>query len=328
MKKVLVLCLTLLVLTCSVFGCSTDKGDDKTIKIAVPDGAPAVVIFNVLNGEKNIGGYNVEVEILQGSENIGTAIPSKRADVVVMPTNGAAKIYNNGAKVKLASVNIFGVLYLIGDSQVTSLEQLKGKVVCSIGRGLSPDVSFKVILQKNNIEYVESDSAVEGKVALKYVSASPEAIQMKASKNCDYSLMGEPVVTQANNQLKTVVALDLQSEWTKLFGENSYMQAGVVFSDEVCAKTEFVNALLEKLQTNNQTLVDNYSSIKSVLQNAGSGLKVDFTIDTVNRLNVGFSSAKDSKSKIEAYFNAISEVDNTFIGGKLPDDGFYLNYEG
>ena len=326
MKKILAFLLAL-ISVCSLFCFAGCEGEEKTIKIAVPDGAPVLAIYNVLKNQEKIGGYNVEVEILDGASNIAAVMTNGGADVAVMPTNIASKLYNSGVDIKLASVNVFGVLYMIGKNPIDNLSDLIGSVIVYTGAGGTPELTLKLILDRNQIPYEESQTPIEGKVALTPVVAGSEAIAMVKTAKANYAVLGEPVVTQANANLGTNVVLDLTSEWIKLVGENSYMQAGVVLSDSVYNKGVFVRGLMETLNGNKALLEEDYENVVSVLERSGSSLRVKFTADTVKRLNVGHLTAVESRQALEKYYGALMEYNKKLIGGKLPDDGFYLNYE-
>ena len=164
-------------------------------------------------------------------------------------------------------------------------------------------------------------------MAITAVTAGSDAIKSVKLGKADYAVLGEPVVTQANKNLGTSVVLDLQQEWAKIIGENSYTQAGVVLSKSVYDKNVFVRGLMEQLSLNSEYLLNNYEGVKETLQNSGSALSVDFTQETVKRLNIGHKTAVDAKEGLEKYLNALYEYNPNLIGGKMPDEGFYLAYE-
>lgn len=328
MKKIVVLLLALLTSLSTLFlsGCTEGASTDEIV-ISVPDGAPALAVYKMLDEKGKIGGYDVKINIVSGTEEIATQITSGESDVCVMPTNLASKLYNKGVDVKLASVNVFGVLYMIGSQPIASLNDLLGKVIVYTGAGGTPELTLQIIFDKNNIEYVQSETAVEGKVAITAVTAGSDAIKSVKLGKADYAVLGEPVVTQANKNLGTSVVLDLQQEWAKIIGENSYTQAGVVLSKSVYDKNVFVRGLMEQLSLNSEYLLNNYEGVKETLKNSGSALSVDFTQETVERLNIGHKTAVDAKEGLEKYLNALYEYNPNLIGGKMPDEGFYLAYE-
>ncbi len=326
MKKIISILCACVASLAFIFVGGCESGNN-TIVIAVPDGAPVLAVYNMISEGGKIGGYDVEFKIVSSAEQIGTMLTSKQADVCVMPTNMAAKLYNKGVDLKLASVNVFGVLYMIGNESIATLSDLVGKVVVYTGAGGTPELTLKLIFDENGVEYVQSETAVEGKVAITSVSAGSEAIVKMKSKQADYAVLGEPVVTQANSVLGTKVVLDLQKEWAKIIGDESYTQAGVVLSSTVYNKNVFVRGLMEKLAQNSEYLAADYENVKATLENAGSSLRVNFTAETVERLNIGHKTAVEARGQLEKYFTALYDYDKTLIGGALPSDGFYYGYE-
>lgn len=308
--------------------CATDNDDETdkgTIVIAAPDGAPVLSMYELLASVEELDGYKMEYTILSGSQNIGTTLLNGDADIAIMPTNVAAKLYNNGADIKLLSVNVFGILYMVGNTPFENgVEDLKGKVLLVIGQGGSPDITTKYILASNNVEYVTSETAVEGKVAIRYVSAASEVIQLLKAGSADYGVLGEPAATQAVTKIGVQIVYDMQSAWDTLSGnEDSFTQAGVVLTSRVYNDSSFVKALIEKLTSNLSYIYENVDSVKETIVANGSSLQVDFTSAVLDRCNLDFKRASEIKTKIEAYYNAVYAYDATFIGGKLPDDGFY-----
>lgn len=293
----------------------------KTVTVYAPDGAPAVAIAKIINDGK-IGNATAETVIVSGAEELTANVANGTADVAVMPLNLAAKNYNGGVKIKLASVNIFGSLYMVGKTAISSVTDLVGKVVYNIGRGGTPDLTLKYILQNNNIEFVESETAVEGKVALQYVTAGSELIPLLKTNRAEFGVLGEPAVTQCNTVAGTTTVLNLQEEWKKFAGED-YTQAGVVVKEELANDAEFMSALTAILNETTAWASENASSIKDVLGGAGSTLAVSFTPEILARANLGYQVASDAKGKIEAYFNVLMGFNAKLIGEKLPDANFY-----
>ena len=301
-------------------GCKNTEGK---IVVAVPDGAPTLTLFSVMDTVNNLEGYSIEYKVLSGAENIKDVFVSGGADCAVMPVNVAATLYNKGIDLKLLSVNVFGVLYLVGSNELESAESLKGKVVVTIGQGGTPDISFKRILDGYNVPYVDGETAVEGKVALNYVADAPTAMRTLAQGKADYAILGEPVVTTACKNLGVKIVMDIQKEWSKFVGADTFMQAGLVMSQKVYENEALTEALLNKLSKNADYIMTKPEKVKQVIQKFGSSIQVDFTAEILSRCNLGCERASDVKDKLGSYFTAILGYKPEFIGGKLPDEGFY-----
>lgn len=333
MKKILSLLVTFSVAIASVFavGCSADNDQQPKAEYTfiMPDGAPVLAVINLIKNYPEIDGHKINYRIA-GTANLAGEYATS-ADLAVLPTNAAANLYNKGADIKLASVNIFGVMYMIGPAPISSLADLKGKIVYSIGRGNTPELLLKYFLRKEGVEFAEGDTAIADKVVISYKADGSEVIQaLKTRKESDpiaYGALGQPAVSKAVKALNMSVVFDYQSEWKKYNQSNDYPQAGVAVKSKVAADTDFMNALYAALAENPAYLQNNPSEIKSVLGDIGSTFKdFDFTADMVKACNVGFKKAKDAKLSLEAYFNGATEQSDNkaFFGGKLPENDFYL----
>ena len=318
MKKIFLL---IMCVVTALFAASCEKLPDYKYTLMAPDGAPAVALAEIFK-EGKVGGVKIDAQIVSGADEITASVANGTADMAIMPVNLAARTYNGGVNVKFVSVNVSGCLYMVGKTAITSVSDLVGKVVYNIGRGGTPDITLKYILRGNNIEFEESETAVEGKVALKYVAAASELVPLLKTGKAEYGIMGEPAVTNCNEKAGTQTVLDIQAEWKKLTGED-YTQAGLVVAGKVADDENFMQALIEVLENSETWCKDNAAVLKEILQSNGSSLAVDFTAELVGRSNVGYVSAKNAKANVEKYLEVLKDFNGKLIGGELPDDGFY-----
>ncbi len=335
MKKLFALLLTLAVALCA-FGCvEPDDSSDVTkaeYTMVMPDGAPVLAAINLIKNYPEIDGHKMNYRVVPAS-NIGQEFVKN--DIAILPTNAAAKLYNQGIDLKLASVNVFGTMYMIGEKEFTSFEELKGKVVYSIGQGNTPELLMKYFLNLAGVEYLTSDTPVEGKVAFRYVNEGPEVIQAMlkyrsgvSNKQADYGVIGQPAAKNALAKISgTKIVLDFQSEWKKT-NEADYAQAGVVVKGNVAGDASFIAALRNALAENYEFITENPDAITEVLTANDSSLKsMTFDKALIDSCNIGYRSAADVKAELEAYFVKATDYDEAakvFYGNKLPDDKFYL----
>lgn len=293
----------------------------------MPDGAPSLSVVKLMKDYGEIDGHKINYRIVPAAQ-IGAYFGKSETDIALMPTNASAKLYTaQGVKHKLATVNVFGVLYMVGTKPVESLEDLKGEVIYNIGQGGTPDLMLKYILAKNNVEYEEGTEAVAGKVVLAYVSEATSAVAGLRQGKYSFAVLGQPVAT---NALKAVsgasVALDLQAEWKKLTGIDGYTQAGVAVKDGVAADASFMNALYNALNENYSFISQNPAEVKGILADNGSSLTFDFTKEVIDACNIDCKKASAIRADVEKYFTEIAAFDKTFIGGKLPGDDYYYKW--
>ena len=124
-----------------------------TVKVIVPDGAPALAIAKFILDEEDFGTGKTFSYSVVSSGNIGAAVQQGLGDIVIIPVNAASKLYkvNSADTYKLVSVVTHGNLYIMSTEEFTSVTDLKDKVIGVIGQGLVPDLTFKAVLSKNKM---------------------------------------------------------------------------------------------------------------------------------------------------------------------------------
>ena len=314
MKK-FVAVLFAIVLGVAAFGCNKPSSNDK-YTVFMPVGAPALSMASVMSSGDKIGGKEFDFNVVNAS-TIGTYVANKEADFAIMPTNAAVNLYNNAnAPYQMISVNTYGNLY-INVSGAISLEDLKGKVVACIGRGQVPSLVFIACLNESGIEYVESESAVEGKVAIRYAADGPNAIALRKANQADAAVLGEPAATGSVANITGSSLLNLQEIYGSLFGGQGFPQACLIVKKGVDANV--IDALLSALENNSQWCQENPALALDAVKNnmygdtASSLASLNATI--VSRCNLVLKRAADVKNEVNTFMEA--------LGIEAPDDGFY-----
>lgn len=301
-----------------IFAVACGKTDGK-IKITVVDGAPALAVATLLESE------NYEVKIVSGAEKVLADVTNKECDFAVLPLNSSATLYNRGLDIKLLSVNVFGVLHLVGkDESVKTFEDLKNKTVYNIGKGATPDITLQYILRENGVEFTENENDKNGKVLLKYVQSATELIPLLKQGVADFGVLGEPAVTNAVKMVSGLTSLfDLTVEFDNV-SECKYTQAGIVVSGEFLKKNKkSVQNFYNDLNSNDEYLKNNYESLKEKLQSKGSTLNVDFNLELIEKLNLKNELAYGIKTDVLGYLNLIYRFNSDLVGGKIPNEEFF-----
>ena len=303
-------------------------------KLGVVDGAPSLAVANILdgftyeyteNGTKYV--YNTTVDLVNGAQNIRSGVLSGDYDMAIAPLNLASVFYNVKPElgIKLASVNIFGCLYVVGDNEVTDFSEFKGKTVISVGAGGTPDVIFRNLLAKNGVEINGEDENSEEKVTLTYADAASGVILAFNNGEADFALLGEPAVTTIAGKLNKKIALNLQNEWKKAYPEVNFVQAGLCVNNKVSSESKYIDALLAKMAENKTFIYEKADELKDIFAKAESTLKsTAFNADILDRCNIDCKKASTIKADVEAFLNAVKNYNAQQIGGKLPGEDFYL----
>lgn len=307
MKKFLaiIVSIILLVSVCALCACQNTE----EITLYVPDGAPALSVADIIN-DKAIANVSVQTVITTG-EDVVAKCASGEADMAVLPTNAAVKICHDRNDYKFFSVNVYGVLYVVGTEQIDSVADLQGETLCSIGLGNTPEYVFKTICDEYGVSY-NGDNAINIQYEADASAIIPQILQGKAK----FALIGEPAVTQlmnkAQEQGKTVRNLfDLQQLWQEATDsdEKGYPQASMIVKRDLLTD-KFANKLYEKLTQNAGFLADNVETLSEIMHSAGSTLTVQYNMELLTRCNLTVVSAKAAKEDLTTYLAKFGAVAN------------------
>lgn len=297
----------------------------KTFSMGVVNGAPALAVANIAGGfdfsdEKNDVKTNVNVE--KDAPAVIAGLTNGTYDMAILPLNVASKLYNaRKLGVKLVSVNIFSVLHVLTKGDYNNLNDMKGKVVYTVGAGGTPEVALKNILTANGIKFADGDEAADSETV--YINAVSEAqLVMVALKKgeADFAILGEPVVSQAMAKTGAKIAFSVEDEWKKAHPGVGFVQAGLIVKSSVLDNYGgYVDALMEKMGENNAYINEHIETVSDELKLINATLP-KLSAETLARCLIGADKASFRRVDIEAFLKALNPAD---YGGKLPSDDFY-----
>ena len=269
MKKLLAVVLIIAlvaVLAISLVACNNKKdGEEVTIKVAAPEGTPALAICHMVTENKKLDGLNIEYGVVAPA-NIATEMAAEKSDIVIMPINaGANLIANKGAQYKLVSIAVDGSLYLIGNkegSNTITLDDIKGKTVACIGQGAVPGLTFSYILSANNIEVVTEGTPSTSQVKIVWAADGPAANAAVQGGSADYAVVGEPAATALSSKAGYNARMDIQALYNTAVGNNnSYPQAGLFVKARLASDESFMTALFNALSESKNWVLNNKAAV-------------------------------------------------------------------
>ncbi|MDE5654756.1 MAG: hypothetical protein K2I46_04025 [Clostridia bacterium] len=340
MKKFFVAIMLVAVLVCAVAFTACSPEDiipnvDKTYTLVAPDGAPALAVANLITQiptEKAV--YGIKRKVVSSSIISAEAIKSD-VDLAIVPANLGAKIFNTSGGYKILDVVTNGNLYMTSSTscQVNSLQDLKGKIVYSIGQSSVPDMIFKTLLTNAGVEYAVGEEPAVGKVTIKYYADGSEVISQlalaKSENKLAFGIYGEPAVTNSFAKGFEQV-FDLQKLWAEIddSSHDGYAQAVLIARDSVCEDSEFVTKLIKAFTLNESNILEAptkaVGNIKAIYPQ--SALQSNITMDVISRCNIKTvaTNTLEGRTYYENTLKAVMAINANLIGGKLPSDDFYL----
>lgn len=315
MKKKLTAVMLLVALVLSIgllTACNKDdnkgNGNDVTLTFAAPEGTPALAIARLITDNKSISGKNVNYKIVNPS-NIAKEMQAGLSDLVIMPVNAGATLINKGADYKLVSVAVDGSLYLVGKSETATtltIDDIKGKKIACIGQQGVPGLVFRYILKENNINIVDSpENVTENSVYIKYASDGTQARAAVENKSVNYAVVGEPAATTFKTKGFNA-QMDLQAEYKKVSGKETYPQAGIFVKSSLASDAAFMDALFAALKASKEWVKNNPQSVNDFMK-ANAYESAAFPAPSIAKCNVNAEKlTAEKKAEILAFLKNLA----------------------
>lgn len=320
MKKKLTAVMLLVALVLSIgllTACNKDdnkgNGNDVTLTFAAPEGTPALAIARLITDNKSISGKNVNYKIVNPS-NIAKEMQAGLSDLVIMPVNAGATLINKGAKYKLVSVAVDGSLYLVGKSDTATtatttltIDDIKGKKIACIGQQGVPGLVFRYILKENNINIVDDVKNLnDTNVYVQYAGDGLQAKTAVENKSVDYAVVGEPAATTFKIKFGFNAQMDLQAEYKKVSGKETYPQAGIFVKSSLASDTAFMDALFAALKASKEWVKDNPQSVNDFMK-ANAYESAAFPAPSIAKCNVNAEKlTAEKKAEILAFLKNLA----------------------
>lgn len=328
MKKLRIfLCLMLALVVGAVSAACGASSYTDAISVYMPDGAPALGFAKLMHDENKLGKTDITYTVVN-SDAIGSYVQEETATIAVLPVNAASKLCGTGEKYKMAAVLTHGNLFVIGKGEAATLDNLKGTIVEVVNINNVPGLTFKALLKKNNIEYVDGnagDEATEGKVTL-IGNAGGTAIAA-AIKGGHYVVAPEPAVSNVTAKTGAKVNMSLQTLWSGESGESGYPQAVLVVKNDLLRDEAFMTALFTALEESAEWVkTHGEQAAEAVHVHCVEGFQTTLsgpalTEAAVTGCNIRVEKAADAKDKVNDYIakirtireNAASVVSDAFF---------------
>ncbi|ADN01447.1 ABC transporter substrate-binding protein [Spirochaeta thermophila] len=275
---------------------------------------PTALGFIPLLEAGEVAGVPLSYELVPQPDVAVSRILAGETDVAALPVNLAARLYNGGADYRMAAMYLWGLLYLVAPEPVT-LEGLAGRRVYVPGKGATPDLVFRFLLEKRGVEGVELD-----------YSLPPAGLaQAVAAGKVDYALLPEPFVSRVLALREDlVVAFDLQAEWEREVGtpltqtcivvKGEFLQEYPVFWKEVRRAIE---------ESIHQVVADPDGATSSPVVEK-LGLTSEIARAAIPRCRLSFVPAREARQAVEAYLGVLLEYAPGSVGGALPPAEWYV----
>ncbi len=304
---------------------ASPKSKRKTLTMYGPPVGPSVTLAHTAqtNGLKGLVD-NLEFNTYRNPDVLRTNFVSGRWDLAGTPSYIAANLYNKGMKVRLMNIMTQGLLYIVStDENVKSIEDLKGQDIVMPFKGDLPDLVFQHIAKVKGMK-------IDKDFRMNYVGTPFEGLQLLLSGRAKHALLPEPAATAAllkglKSGQKVNRVINLQEVWGEVTnGPARIPQAGMMISDSLLQEMPDLPAQLNDSLLRSTNWVVNNPTSAGRLGESYMGLKAPIIERSIPFSNFSLDKAKDIQSEIENFYSILLELNPAIVGGKLPDNDFYL----
>ncbi|MGG7076926.1 ABC transporter substrate-binding protein [Clostridium sardiniense] len=323
-KKITALLLVVLSIFAFV-GCGNSeekaKEPTKEIKVAIPDGLPAISAAKLIKDNPVIEkGYNITYSIEKTPENIVTSVMKGEPDIAIVPSNVAATQYNKGAGYKIAATTGWGSFYLVSTEKIKDIKDLKGKDIYNIGKGLTPDIVTRDVLTHLGFN-------VDKDITFSYVNGVTELAPTILSGKAKFAVIPEPALSQVLAKKPDLnIIMNLNDEWKKQNDSKyGFPQATVIVKEDLIKNNkEFVDKFLKELENSVNYALEDKKELGTICEEIGVSANKDIITKSIEKSNLKYVPIKDSEKEYNTYFKKLDNFDKKSIGGKAPDEGIYM----
>ena len=321
MKKLLAIVLTLGVVMLTALGCGANK-ESATIRVGALKGPTAIGLMKLMDDASN-GACDNEYtfEIAAAADELLPKIISGDLDVALVPANVAAVLYNKTeGGIQVLDINTLGVLYAVsGNSDITSVSDLKGQTIYLTGKGTTPDYVLQYLLNANGLSLAD--------VTLEYKSEATEVAAMLKEDSSKVGILPQPFVTAAciqNEELSPVI--NLTAEWDKVCeATGSRLVTGVTIAtkDFINAHEGAIKGFMAEHKASAEFTKANLDETAALVVANGIIEKEPVAKKAIPNCNITYIDGDEMEKALSGYLGALYELDPTTVGGTLPNEDFY-----
>ena len=290
------------------------------LTIVTPTGFTAISLAEFISGNRQFtDDVKLKYEVLESPDLLGAKVLSGEADLFLAPSIFGAKLYNKGIDIKYAGTVIWGILYIVTTENISDWEDLRGREIAMLGRGLSPDIITRYLLEINGLD-------PEKDVKLKYVQNTAELAPAFITGKSPISMMPEPAFSLVKTKRPDAeILIDLQKEWAKISGtSNSYPQASLFIKAETAEKyPDFIKAFIREYSESIDRINSDPEAAGKKASSFLSTPPAEIIEKSIPGGNLKWLNSEEAAEPMKEYLQILLESNPDSIGGAQPDDRFY-----
>jgi len=296
-------------------------------------GPPAPVSFPLMrlvdSGALRHLARSVEFQLWKSPDQLRAMVVQGEVDFIATPSNVAANLYNRGAPLQLMDVSAWGLLWLVSrDVGKTTLADFKGEEITVPFRADMPDIVLQLLARQQGLDPARD-------FRLRYVASPFEAMQLLIARRTSHALLSEPAVSMALRKTRSfpvsVIApalhrsVDMQHEWGRVLQRAALIpQAGIAVVGAAGLDVELLGAMDTALAQAHAWCRVQPEACGTMARQYAPMLLPEAVTDALQAIPALRQSARQARTELEFFYTQLLQQQPGLVGGKLPDDDFYL----
>ncbi|NVO13545.1 MAG: ABC transporter substrate-binding protein [Rhodoplanes sp.] len=264
-----------------------------------------------------------QLQVWRTLDELRAGVRSGAYDVVGLPTDAAAALFNGGAAIRLLDVVAWGLLYLVGrDASVTRIEDLAGRRITVAFRGEAPDLIVRLVLRRLGLD-------PDRDVSLDYVATPAETARRLLEGETDLAVVPEPLATaillrSAASAAPVRRIADLTAVYGALTGRpRGLPKAGLAVSEALVETNPALVTTLHRASVAAASWVRAEPAAAARLGSEPLALPAAVIEGSLPFFRLDVVAAASVRTNLEQYFGELAAVAPDVLGGSLPPARFY-----
>ncbi|MGE4481456.1 ABC transporter substrate-binding protein [Acidocella sp.] len=260
----------------------------------------------------------------RGPDQLRAAIVTRKSQLFTAPTNLPANLANRGVPVKLAAVIGMGHLIIVtSNPNIRNFHDLAGQKILEFFPHDMPALVFRACAMMEGMNPIKD-------MHLSAVGMPMEAAKMVASGQVETALLSEPwasaaILAAAQHGRILYRAINLQDVWIQHLGGDGIPMLGVGIENSLLtAQPDLPIALLGNLKQAQGWIAKNPGQAAE-LSGSTLGISPAVFTEAVKHSQIVVKSAAEARPDLELFYKTLLKLSPDILGGRLPDDSFYLS---
>ena len=267
-------------------------------------------------------GDMVQISVYPSPNEAVARLAKGELDMAALPANAAANLYNKGVGIKAVAIIGEGMLSVVGTGEALdeaadevadeAADEVATTTTINVpGAGGTPDHMAQLLYPQFEADYS--------------VTAPAQLAQLVIAQKASLAILPQPFVSMVLRQNPNVRILsDVQEKWTALTGQEQYPMSILVVRSEYADENPLaVEMMKAAYKSSIDTILSDPETAGERIEELGI-MKAAMATPAIAQCALVYKDGKAAQEETSAYYEALLQLAPDAIGGKLPDEGFWL----